>query len=80
MWVEEISPERLPEFFRHYRQALEALRKGNESRSWEEVAKPDKDRIVAVAYLTLLGPDPAKDDPTGSKRYFAEPGEAEWGC
>ncbi len=80
MRVKEIAQERLPEFLHHYRRALDVLRKTNESDSREEMANSDKDGIVAIAYLRLIGPDPTKHDPPKPRRYFAEPGEAEWGC
>jgi hypothetical protein len=80
MRIEEITPERLAEFFHHYYQVLEASGKGSESDSWKEMAEPEKNRLVAAARLTLLELDSTKDDAAKSRQYFAEPGEAEWGC
>lgn len=80
MWIEEVAPERLEEFFYHYHRALEALGKRSESGSWKEMAKPEKNRLVAAAHLTLLGLDSSKNESAKPRRYFAEPGEAEWGC
>ena len=80
MWIEEAAPERLAEFLRHYHQALEAFGKGSESGSWKEMGKPEKNRLVAAAYLILLGLDSTRNESAKSRQYFAEPGEAEWGC
>ena len=80
MWIEEVPPERLAEFFHHYHQALEVLGKPSESASWKETAKPEKNRLVAVAHLTLLECDWTRDQSAKSRPYFAKPGEAEWGC
>lgn len=80
MWIEEVSPERLAEFFRHYHRALEVLGKGSESGSWKEMAKPEKNRLVAVAHLILLGLDSTQKESAKPRQYFAEPGEADWGC
>jgi len=79
MWVEEVAPERLAEFFHHYHQALEVLGKGSGRGSWKEMAKAERNPLVAAAHLILLF-DSSKNGPMKSRPYFAEPGEAEWGC
>jgi len=76
MWIEEVAPERLAEFFDHYHKALEILGKGTENGSWKEMAKPAKNHLVR-ACLMVLELDSTKNK---SRNYFAEPGEAEWGC
>jgi hypothetical protein len=80
MWIEEVSPERWAEFFRHYHEAVEALGKGSESGSWKGIAKPEKNRLVAAAHLTILGLSSTKNESAKSRQYFPKPGEAEWGC
>ena len=80
MWIEEVAPERLAEFFHHYHKALEVFDKASEMGSWTEMATPEKNRLVAIARLILLELDSTKNHPAKSRQYFAEPGEAEWGC
>ena len=80
MWTEEVAPERLAELFHNYQHALEVFGKGSESGSWKEIAQPQKDRLVAAARLTLMELHSAANEVRRSRRYFAEPGEAEWGC
>ena len=83
MWVNEVAPERLAELFHHYHRALttEVSGKGSEdSGSWKEVSQAEKNRLVAAARLTLLELDSVTDDQLKSRKYFAQPGEAEWGC
>ena len=80
MWNQEVSRERLAEFLRYYHQALEVLDKDSESSCWKEMAKPEKNRLVAAARLILLELDSTKNESAKSQQYFAEPGEAEWGC
>ncbi len=80
MWIEEVAPERLAELIRRYHQALEVSGKGSESVSWNEVATPDKNRFVAAAHLMLLQPHSNKNELPKPHRYFADPGNAEWGC
>jgi hypothetical protein len=83
MSINEIAPERLAELFHHYHQALTpALSwKGSErGGTWKEVPQPEKSRLVAAARLALLELDSMTTDHPKSRKYFAQPGEAEWGC
>jgi len=79
MWIEEVPPERLAEFFHHFHRALAVFAKRNQGGSWKDLAKPEKRRLVAAARLTTLGLDSTTDSPK-PRQYFAKPGEAEWGC
>jgi hypothetical protein len=83
MWLNEVAPERLAELFHHYHRALrtEVFGKGSENNgTWKEISQPEKNRLVAAARLTLLELDSATDDQPKARKYFAEPGQAEWGC
>jgi hypothetical protein len=83
MWIREVAPERLAELFYHYHQALtpEMSGKGSEGRnSWKEVAPQEKNRLVAAARLALLELESITSDRAKDRQYFAQPGEAEWGC
>ena len=83
MWINEVAPERLAELFHHYHQALmpEISGKGSEGRgSWKEVPPQEKSRMVSAARLTLLELESMTSDNIKSRQYFAQPGEAEWGC
>jgi hypothetical protein len=83
MWIEEVAPERLAELFHHYHQALtpEVSGKGSESgNTWKEMPQPEKNRLVAAARLALLELDSITNETSKARQYFAQPGEAEWGC
>jgi hypothetical protein len=83
MWVHEVAPERLAELFHHYHQALRPEISSTRSEghgSWEEVPQQEKSRLVAAARLALLELDSMTIEPAKSREYFAQPGEAEWGC
>lgn len=83
MWIHEIAPERLAELFHNYQKAMmpEISGKGSEAGStWEEMPLPDTNRLVAVARLTLLELGSTETKENSSRQYFAQPGEAEWGC
>ena len=83
MWIHEVAPERLAELFHHYHQALtpEISGKGSEGRvAWKEVPQQEKSRLVAAARLALLELESMNIERATSRQYFAQPGEAEWGC
>jgi hypothetical protein len=83
MWVNQVAPERLAELFHHYRQALtpEVSGEGSEvGGTWNEVPEKEKSRLVAAVRLALLELDSITNEPPKSRQYFAQPGEAEWGC
>lgn len=83
MWINEVAPERLAELFHHYQQALlpEISGKGSEGLgAWQQVSQQEKSRLVAAARLALRELDSMTDERAASRQYFAQPGEAEWGC
>jgi hypothetical protein len=83
MSIQEVSPEQLAELFHHYHRAL-APDFGCASRAsaeaWEEVPQQEKSRLVAAARLAILELAAMAREQENSRRYFAKPGEAEWGC
>jgi hypothetical protein len=83
MWTHEVPPERLAELFHHYHQALTrevSGKRGEERGSWSEVPPQEKNRLVAAARLALLELESTTSHRAKSRQYFAQPGEAEWGC
>jgi hypothetical protein len=83
MWTNEVAPERLAELFHHYHQALmpEMSGKGSEGHgSWKDVSPQVRSRLVAAARLALLELESMTNERAKSRQYFAQPGEAEWGC
>ena len=82
MSIQEVLPEQLAELLHHYQQAL-APDFGCDSseptaESWSDVPLQERNRMVAAARLARLGVE--SRDRQVSRRYFAKPGEAEWGC
>jgi hypothetical protein len=78
MLVDQIRAEQLAEVFHHYHQTLnENLPSVTATAaSWNELPGAEKDRMIAAARLTLLELESEAD----RRKYFAKPGEAEWGC
>jgi hypothetical protein len=83
MSIQEVSAEHLAELFHHYHQALGpdfgCASKPN-AETWEQVSQSEKGRLVAAARLALLELASTAREQEDSRRYFAKPGEAEWGC
>lgn len=83
MSIQEVSAEQLVELFHHYRQALGpdfGSESGSAHTSWTDIPHQDRSRMVAAARLALLELGSIEDERDNNKRYFAKPGEAEWGC
>ncbi len=83
MSIQEVSPEQLAELFHHYHQALGpdfGCAGSPDSDAWEQLPRAEKNRLVAAARLALLELAAAGRAEGNHSRYFAQPGEAEWGC
>jgi hypothetical protein len=82
--IQDVSAEQLARVFHHYQEALahDYQCKSHEGKasSWDRTPKSEKDLLLAAAHLTLeeLGATCSPDHP--SRKYFAKPGEADWGC
>jgi hypothetical protein len=83
MSIQEVAPEQLAELFHHYHQALASETRCSSKppcESWNEVPPAERNRLVAAARLALLELTTTARQLDESRRYFAKPGEAEWGC
>jgi len=83
MSIQEVAPEQLAELFHHYHQALEPdchSQSTRPSATWEHVLAREKSRLIAAARLALLELTASAREQESSRRYFAKPGDAEWGC
>jgi hypothetical protein len=83
MSIQEVSAEQLAERFHHYEQALRADHNRTikpDPETWVQMPHQERSRLVAVARLTLLELTSAVEKREDARRYFAKPGEAEWGC
>ncbi len=84
MWIHDVAPERLAELFHHYLHALlpdlEGKAAAPKRGDWTAVPAKEKSRLVAAARLALLELESGTSEQGESRRYFARPGEAEWGC
>jgi hypothetical protein len=79
MSTQEVFVQQFSRLFHHYQEALAPeAEKGSES--WNTVTSEDRNRLVAAARLAILELETNAHLHDQSRRYFAKPGEAEWGC
>jgi len=82
MSIQEVSAEQLAELFHHYHEALapdfNCTRSNPEP--WDAIPQQERSRLIAAARLALLELSATTKERDDSRRYFAKPGEAEWGC
>jgi len=89
MSLQEVSVEQLAKIFHHYHEALAPdFNCGEKSHveSWQEIPGNERSRLIAAMRLALLevssdgqlNAEQANND--DRRRYFAKPGEAEWGA
>jgi len=86
MWsIQDISAEELAKLFHHYRGALahdfDCEQNKRTAPSWERTPQSEQKRMIAAARLALLELAATQAQKSESRRrYFAKPGEADWGC
>jgi hypothetical protein len=85
MSIQEVSAEQLAELFHHYHQALGpdfGCTTQATPESWDEISQLEKNRMVAAARLAIseVAATTKTKEAEDSRRYFAKPGAAEWGC
>ena len=79
MSTQEIFVQQFARLFHHYGEAV-SPEHDQQSASWKSVSPDERDRLVAAARLALLDLETNARMQDDSRRYFAKPGEAEWGC
>jgi hypothetical protein len=83
MSIQEVSAERFAQLFHQYQQALSndcnGSQAGGHKEAWADVPAPEKNLMITAARLALLEVELMPSE-RQSRRYFAKPGEAEWGC
>lgn len=83
MSTEEVFVQQFAKLFVHYREALTLNQNssaGNQVVQWQELPAAERERMVAAARLALMEIEDSTAEESARSRYFAKPGEAEWGC
>jgi hypothetical protein len=81
MSTHDVFAEELAKLFVHYQETLKLTGgkvKQLGSIKWEDLPPVERERMVAAARLALL--ELEADNQENSRRWYARPGEAEWGC
>jgi len=84
--IQDISAEELARLFHHYRESLaqdfNSNGKGSEEAlsPWDQTSQQERQWMVAAARLTLLELSATSSPDDSNRKYFAKPGEADWGC
>ncbi len=79
MSTQEVFVQQFARLFHHYREALSPEAE-QESTLDSSASNQDRNRLVAAARLAILELETNARMHEDSRRYFAKPGEAEWGC
>jgi len=82
MSIQEVTAEELAKLFHHYQAALaedfHGLAQQDASLSWERAPQNQRKLMIAAARLALLELAETSREP--ARPYYANPGEADWGC
>ena len=81
--IQDVNAERLAKLFHHYHAALANDRNSlpsDASASWDRTPQSERKLMVAAARLALLELSTAPEPASPSRKYYANPGEADWGC
>jgi len=82
MSTQEVFVQQFARLFHHYQQALTPASEPPErqAESWRTVNADERNRMVAAARLAIQEIESNAHRENNSRKYFAKPGEAEWGC
>jgi len=82
--IQDVSAEQLAKLFHHYREALaqdfNCKVSEDATPSWDRTSQQERKLMVAAARLALLELAATSSPEDPSRKYFAKPGEADWGC
>jgi len=79
--IQDVNAEELARLFHHYREALtHDSETPTGTTSWDRVPESERKLMVTTARLALLELSTAPAETTPGRKYFAKPGEANWGC
>ena len=79
MSTQEQFVQQFTKLFHHYTEALSPAGQ-HEHAPENSSATRESDRLVAAARLAILELEANGHVQESSRRYYAKPGEAEWGC
>jgi hypothetical protein len=81
--IQDVDAEQLAKVFHHYHEALAHDCDSNNveaSSAWDRAPQNERKLMVAAARLTILELSAPSAPVRPTRKYFAKPGEADWGC
>jgi hypothetical protein len=82
--IQDVSAEQLAKLFHHYREALaqdfDCKDNQEDTSGWDRTPNNERKLMVAAARLALLELAATSTQDNPNRKYFAKPGEADWGC
>jgi hypothetical protein len=77
-----VSAEELARVFHYYHEALahDFEPSSSETGAWQKAPEKERTLMVAAARLTLQELGTTTEPSKPGRKYFATPGEADWGC
>jgi hypothetical protein len=78
---QEVFVQEFAKLFAHYQHALSDCARERDSAvadSWREAPSAERQQMLTAAHLALVELESHEDH--DSRRWFARPGQAEWGC
>ena len=80
--IQDVNAEQLAKLFYNYREELahDCTDHEAEASSWERTPQTERQLMVAAARLALLELSTTPKESHPGRKYYARPGEADWGC
>ena len=80
--IQEVNAEQLAKLFHHYHEALQhdCDSQNDGCSSWDRAPQSERKLMIAAARLALLELSTTAEIPNPHRKYYAKPGEADWGC
>jgi len=86
--IQDVTAEQLAKIFHHYQEALAhdhastggANGASAGSSAWERIPLSERKLMIAAARLALLELSSTPVASAPGRKYYAKPGEANWGC
>jgi hypothetical protein len=79
MSTQEVFVQQFERLFRHYHEALQPEADA-QSTGWNTLSFEQRNRLVGAARLAILELESDARMKEDCRKYYAKPGEAEWGC
>jgi len=82
--IQEVSAEDLARLFHHYHDVLtheeNSYGESTNHVGWDETPANERQAMITAARLALMELATTSAENRANRKYFAKPGEADWGC